>query len=249
MDIALIEMIMEVAGISQSKIQYCEENSQEELPSEILKKYNINNQLYTIYRVPKCQDEQVPEHLWTFYQSILYFLQKDYFMASEEMLLKQYESFIVKFKNDIEKMFYVTQQKIELDPYTIKDKEFLKILSRYIELKIIILNSEEIEFFPEENTKNKKIVIFEKNNVYFPVVDNRFQGYEFVNDLMVEQEHKQIIVTTALTEPMLKAMNKDKLIETAFKHGIEVNKQGKTKIISKTRTELISEILKYINKK
>lgn len=248
MDIALVEMIMDVAGINQSKIQLCEETYQQELPLEISKKYNINNQLYTIYRVPKCPDENIQTHLWTFYQSILYFLKKDYFMSSEETLLKEYENFLVKFKNEIEKMFYVTQQKIDFDLTSIHQKDFLNILSRYIEFKIIILNLKGIEQYPEENSKNKKIVFFEQNNVYYPVIDTRFQGYEFANEITCMETilPKQNVT---VTETELRAMQKDKLISLAKDYGIEVTKQGKTKIIARTRIELISDILKQLSKK
>ena len=248
MDIALVEMIMDVAGINQSKIQLCGETYQQELPLEISKKYNINNQLYTIYRVPKCPDENIQTHLWTFYQSILYFLKKDYFMSSEETLLKEYENFLVKFKNEIEKMFYVTQQKIDFDLTAIHQKDFLNILSRYIEFKIIILNLKGIEQYPEENSKNKKIVFFEQNNVYYPVIDTRFQGYEFANEITcVETILPKQNVT--VTETELRAMQKDKLTSLAKDYGIEVTKQGKTKIIARTRIELISDILKQLSKK
>ncbi|MDB4507493.1 hypothetical protein N9064_01225, partial [bacterium] len=113
MDIALVEMIMDVAGISQSKIQLSEEKKHEEVPQNICKKYNINNQLYSIYRVSQSTEEEIQQHLWSFYQSILYFIKKDYFMLSEETMVKEYERFLVSFKNDIEKMFYITQQKVE----------------------------------------------------------------------------------------------------------------------------------------
>ena len=126
MDIALIEMIMDVAGITQSKIQLCEEKKHEEIPQNICKKYNINNQLYSIYRVSQSPNEEIQQHLWSFYQSVLYFLKKDYFMLSEESLVKEYERFLVSFKNDIEKMFYITQQKVELDIADITNKDFLK---------------------------------------------------------------------------------------------------------------------------
>jgi hypothetical protein len=117
------------------------------------------------------------------------------------------------------------------------------------------MNSNSIECYLEENSKNKKIVIFEKDNVYYPVIDNRFQGYEFVNETVLEpkepkeQEHKEQEHKEQVTETKLRAMNKDMLADTAAKYGIEVTKQGKTKIISRTRIELISDILKQLGKK
>lgn len=256
MDIALVEMIMEVAGVTQSKIQMCEQKMHEELPPHISEKYNINNQLYTIYKVPECPEKEIKRDIWSFYQCILYFLKKDYFMESEDNLLKEYEKFLVSFKHDIEKMFYVTHKKCEFNVHDIKDKDFLKILSRYIELKIIIMNSNSIECYLEENSKNKKIVIFEKDNLYYPVIDNRFQGYEFVNETVLEpkeqheeQERAKEQPEEQVTETKLRAMNKDMLANTAAHYGIEVTKQGKTKIISRTRIELISDILKQLGKK
>ena len=265
MDIALVEMIMEVAGVTQSKIQMNEEKVHEELPSDVSKKYNINNQLYTIYRVPDCPNEEIPTHIWTFYQSILYFMKKDYFMQSEESMLKEYERFLMSFKRDIDKMFYITHQDVNINLHDIKDNYFLKILSRYIELKIIIMNIDKMETALEENNKNKKIVIFEENNVYYPVIDNRFQGYEFVNETSLTQTaiepnkvepHKvEPAVEPCKVEPAvepsvepisentLRSMPKDKLIKLAADQGIEVTKQGKTKTISRTRIELISDIL------
>jgi len=251
MDISLVEMIMDVAGISQSKIQLCEEKKHEEIPETICKKYNINNQLYSIYRVSQSQDEEIKEHLWSFYQSILYFIKKDYFMLSDESLIKEYERFLVSFKNDIEKMFYITQQKVELDIADITNKDFLKILSRYIELKITIINNHNIQIYPDEASKNKKIVILEENNVYYPVVDNRFQGYEFVNDIQVEIEPTKVepkevepgVQPTSIMESWLRSMPKEMLMKTAAEYGIDTTKQGKTKVISRTRIELISDIL------
>lgn len=278
MDIALVEMIMEVAGVTQSKIQMHEEKVHEELPSDVSKKYNINNQLYTIYRVPDCPNEEIPTHVWTFYQSILYFMKKDYFMQSEESMLKEYERFLMSFKRDIDKMFYITHQDVDINLHDIKDNYFLKILSRYIELKIIIMNIDKMETALEENNKNKKIVIFEENNVYYPVIDNRFQGYEFVNETSLTQtsvepckvepavepavepckvepsvEPRKVeptvepVVEPCKVEPIsentLRSMPKDKLIKLAADQGIEVTKQGKTKTISRTRIELISDIL------
>ena len=272
MDIALVEMIMEVAGVTQSKIQMHEEKVHEELPSDVSKKYNINNQLYTIYRVPDCPNEEIPTHVWTFYQSILYFMKKDYFMQSEESMLKEYERFLMSFKRDIDKMFYITHQDVDINLHDIKDNYFLKILSRYIELKIIIMNIDKMETALEENNKNKKIVIFEENNVYYPVIDNRFQGYEFVNETSLTQTAIEPAVEPAvepsvepavepckvepavepckvepsvepISENTLRSMPKDKLIKLAADQGIEVTKQGKTKTISRTRIELISDIL------
>ena len=255
MDIALVEMIMEVAGVTQSKIQMNEEKVHEELPSDVSKKYNINNQLYTIYRVPDCPNEEIPTHIWTFYQSILYFMKKDYFMQSEESMLKEYERFLMSFKRDIDKMFYITHQDVNINLHDIKDNYFLKILSRYIELKIIIMNIDKMETALEENNKNKKIVIFEENNVYYPVIDNRFQGYEFVNETSLTQTAIEPAVEPCKVEPAvepsvepisentLRSMPKDKLIKLAADQGIEVTKQGKTKTISRTRIELISDIL------
>ena len=266
MDIALVEMVMDVAGISQSKIQLCEEKKHEEIPQNICKKYNINNQLYSIYRVSQSPNEEIQEHLWSFYQSILYFIKKDYFMLSEESLTKEYERFLVSFKNDIEKMFYVIQQKVELDISEITNKDFLKILSRYIELKIVIMNIDNIEIYPDEASKNKKIVILEENNVYYPVIDNRFQGYEFINEQRVEPPKVEPKVEPPKVEPndkvepsvepsekvepkvepsenWIRSMPKDLLIKTAAEYGIETTKQGKTKVISRTRIELISDIL------
>ena len=49
------------------------------------------------------------------------------------------------------------------------------------------MNIDKMETALEENNKNKKIVIFEENNVYYPVIDNRFQGYEFVNETTLTQ--------------------------------------------------------------
>jgi hypothetical protein len=46
-----------------------------------------------------------------------------------------------------------------------------------------------------------------------------------------------------LSESWLRSMPKDILLETATKYGIETMKQGKTKVISRTRIELISDIL------
>ncbi len=248
MDIALVEMIMDVAGISQSKIQLCEEKKHEEVPQNICKKYNINNQLYSIYRVCQSTEEEIQQHLWSFYQSILYFIKKDYFMLSDETLIKEYERFLVSFKNDIEKMFYITQHKIELDISDITNKDFLKILSRYIELKIVIMNIDNIQIYPEQASKNKKIVILEENNVYYPVIDNRFQGYEFINDTQVEIEPKEVepksnIEKVEISESWLRSMPKELLIKTAAEYGIDTIKQGKTKVISRTRIELISDIL------
>jgi hypothetical protein len=256
MDIALVEMVMDVAGISQSKIQLCEEKKHEEIPQNICKKYKINNQLYGIYRVSQSPNEEIQEHLWSFYQSILYFIKKDYFMLSEESLTKEYEGFLVSFKNDIEKMFYVIQQKVELDISEITNKDFLKILSRYIELKIVIMNIDNIEIYPDEASKNKKIVILEENNVYYPVIDNRFQGYEFINEQRVEPNDKVEPKVEPSVEPSdkvepkvepsenwIRSMPKDLLIKTAAEYGIETTKQGKTKVISRTRIELISDIL------
>ena len=250
MDIALVEMVMDVAGISQSKIQLCEEKKHEEIPQNICKKYNINNQLYSIYRVSQSPNEEIQEHLWSFYQSILYFIKKDYFMLSEESLTKEYERFLVSFKNDIEKMFYVIQQKVELDISEITNKDFLKILSRYIELKIVIMNIDNIEIYPDEASKNKKIVILEENNVYYPVIDNRFQGYEFINEQRVEPKVEPSVEPSEKVEPKvepsenwIRSMPKDLLIKTAAEYGIETTKQGKTKVISRTRIELISDIL------
>lgn len=257
MDIALVEMIMDVAGISQSKIQLSEEKKHEEVPQNICKKYNINNQLYSIYRVSQSPDEEIQQHLWSFYQSILYFIKKDYFMLSEESLIKEYERFLVSFKNDIEKMFYITQHKVELDITDITNKDFLKILSRYIELKIVIMNIDNIQIYPDETSKNKKIVILEENNVYYPVIDNRFQGYEFINDTQVEIEPKEVepkvepkevepksnIEKVEISESWLRSMPKELLIKTAAEYGIDTIKQGKTKVISRTRIELISDIL------
>lgn len=270
MDIALVEMIMEVAGVTQSKIQMNEEKVHEELPSDVSKKYNINNQLYTIYRVPDCPNEEIPTHVWTFYQSILYFMKKDYFMQSEESMLKEYERFLMSFKRDIDKMFYITHQDVDINLHDIKDNYFLKILSRYIELKIIIMNIDKMETALEENNKNKKIVIFEENNVYYPVIDNRFQGYEFVNETTLTQTSVEPCKVEPAVEPCkvepavepckvepckvepsvepisentLRSMPKDKLIKLAADQGIEVTKQGKTKTISRTRIELISDIL------
>jgi len=257
MDIALVEMVMDVAGISQSKIQLCEEKKHEEIPQNICKKYNINNQLYSIYRVSQSPNEEIQEHLWSFYQSILYFIKKDYFMLSEESLTKEYERFLVSFKNDIEKMFYVIQQKVELDISEITNKDFLKILSRYIELKIVIMNIDNIEIYPDEASKNKKIVILEENNVYYPVIDNRFQGYEFINEQRVEppkvepndkvepsvEPSEKVEPKVEPSENWIRSMPKDLLIKTAAEYGIETTKQGKTKVISRTRIELISDIL------
>ena len=259
MDIALIEMIMEVAGVTQSKIQMHEEKVNEDLPSDVSKKYNINNQLYTIYRVPNCPNEEIPSHIWTFYQSILYFMKKDYFMQSEESMLKEYERFLTSFKRDIDKMFYVTYQNIDINLHEIKDNYFLKILSRYIELKIVIMNTDKMETVSEDNTKNKKIVIFEENNVYYPVIDNRFQGYEFVNESTLTQPNKvepnkvepnkvepnkvESRAELVIKENTLRSMSKEKIIKLAADQGIEVSKQGKTKTISRTRIELISDIL------
>ena len=261
MDIALVEMVMDVAGISQSKIQLCEEKKHEEIPQNICKKYNINNQLYGIYRVSQSPNEEIQEHLWSFYQSILYFIKKDYFMLSEESLTKEYERFLVSFKNDIEKMFYVIQQKVELDISDITNKDFLKILSRYIELKIVIMNIDNIEIYPDEASKNKKIVILEENNVYYPVIDNRFQGYEFINEQRVEppkveppkvepsdkveppKVEPSVEPKVEPSENWIRSMPKDLLIKTAAEYGIETTKQGKTKVISRTRIELISDIL------
>jgi hypothetical protein len=269
MDIALVEMIMDVAGITQSKIQLCEEKKHEEIPQNICKKYNINNQLYSIYRVSQSPNEEIQEHLWSFYQSILYFIKKDYFMLSEESLTKEYERFLVSFKNDIEKMFYIIQQKVEIDISDITNNDFLKILSRYIELKIVIMNNNNIEVYPDEASKNKKIVILEENNVYYPVIDNRFQGYEFINDLRVGIEPTEVepsvepkveprvepkvepsIEPNDKVEPRvepnanwLRSMPKELLLKTAAEYGIETTKQGKTKVISRTRIELISDIL------
>lgn len=251
MDIALIEMIMDIAGISQSKIQLCEEKKHEEIPQNICKKYNINNQLYSIYRVSESPNEEIQQHLWSFYQSILYFLKKDYFMLSSDSILKEYERFLVSFKNDIEKMFYVIQQKVEIDISDINNKDFLKILSRYIELKIVIMNIDDIQIYPDEASKNKKIVIFEENSVYYPVVDNRFQGYEFVTEQpKVEQVHTvKPIHKVEPDEKWLRSMPKELLLKTAAEHDIPTTKQGKTKIISRTRIELISDILKQLGKK
>ena len=247
MDIALVEMIMDVAGISQSKIQLCEEKKHEEIPQNICKKYNINNQLYSIYRVSQSPNEEIQQHLWSFYQSVLYFLKKDYFMLSEESLTKEYERFLVSFKHDIEKMFYITQQKVELDIADIINKDFLKILSRYIELKIVIMNIDNIQVYPEEASKNKKIVILEENNVYYPVIDIRFQGYEFINETQIESksimERVEPKERVEITENWLRSMPKEVLIKTAAEYGIEITKQGKTKVISRTRNELISDIL------
>ena len=251
MDIALVEMVMDVAGISQSKIQLCEEKKHEEIPQNICKKYNINNQLYSIYRVSQSPNEEIQQHLWSFYQSILYFIKKDYFMLSEESLTKEYERFLVSFKNDIEKMFYVIQQKVELDISEITNKDFLKILSRYIELKIVIMNIDNIEIYPDEASKNKKIVILEENNVYYPVIDNRFQGYEFINEQRVEppkvepsvEPSEKVEPKVEPSENWIRSMPKDLLIKTAAEYGIETTKQGKTKVISRTRIELISDIL------
>ena len=262
MDIALIEMIMDVAGITQSKIQLCEEKKHEEIPQNICKKYNINNQLYSIYRVSQSPNEEIQEHLWSFYQSILYFIKKDYFMLSEESLTKEYERFLVSFKHDIEKMFYIIQQKVEIDIADITNKDFLKILSRYIELKIVIMNNNNIEIYPDEASKNKKIVILEENNAYYPVIDNRFQGYEFINDLRVGTEPNDTVEPSVEpsvepndtvepkvepkvepSENWLRSMPKELLLKTAAEYGIETTKQGKTKVISRTRFELISDIL------
>ena len=264
MNIALVEMIMDVAGISQSKIQLSEEKKHEDIPQTICEKYNINNQLYSIYRVSQSPNEEIQQHLWSFYQSILYFLKKDYFMLSDESILKEYERFLVSFKNDVEKMFYVTHQKVEIDISDIHNKDFLKILSRYIELKIVIINNNSIEIYPDEASKNKKIVILEKENVYYPVIDNRFQGYEFVNEQKVEimepepecimnkedkkdnedkKDKKDKKDKVEISESWLRSMPKDILVETANQYGIVTTKQGKTKVISRTRIELISDIL------
>ena len=243
MDIALVEMIMDVAGISQSKIQLYEDNMQEELPENILKKYNINKHLYTIYRVPITKNEEIKEHLWSFYQSILYFLKKDYFMESEETMVKEYERFLVSFKNEVEKMFYITQQKVEIDTKDITNNNFLNILSRYIELKIVIMDIDGIKIYPDEASKNKKIVIFEENNVYYPVIDNRFQGYEFINEPSKVEPSKVEPSKIQVSESFLRSIPKDLLIKTAAEYGIETTKQGKTKLISRTRIELISDIL------
>lgn len=246
MDIALVEMIMDVAGISQSKIQLSEEKKHEEVPQNICKKYNINNQLYSIYRVSQSTEEEIQQHLWSFYQSILYFIKKDYFMLSEETMVKEYERFLVSFKNDIEKMFYITQQKVELDISDITNKDFLKILSRYIELKIVIINIDNIEIYPDEASKNKKIVILKENNVYYPVIDNRFQGYEFINDIRIVEPlevETNTINTLHITDSWLRSMPKELLVKKAAEYGIETTKQGKTKVISRTRIELISDIL------
>ena len=255
MDIALVEMIMDVAGISQSKIQLCEEKKHEDIPQNICKKYNINNQLYSIYRVSQSPDEEIQQCLWSFYQSILYFTKKDYFMLSDETWIKDYERFLVSFKNDIEKMFYITQQKVELDIADITNKDFLKILSRYIELKIVIINIDNIEIYPDEASKNKKIVILKENNVYYPVIDNRFQGYEFINDIHVGSNPTEVepkvepkvepntINTLHITDSWLRSMPKELLVKKAAEYGIETTKQGKTKVISRTRIELISDIL------
>ena len=168
-------------------------------------------------------------------------------MLSEESLTKEYERFLVSFKNDIEKMFYITQQKVELDVSDITNKDFLKILSRYIELKIVIMNIDNIQVYPEEASKNKKIVILEENNVYYPVIDNRFQGYEFINETQVEPKNIMEKVEpkerVEITENWLRSMPKEVLIKTAAEYGIEITKQGKTKVISRTRNELISYIL------
>ena len=44
-------------------------------------------------------------------------------------------------------------------------------------------------------------------------------------------------------------MPKSELLEIAIKHNIETTKQGKTKIITKTKNELIADVLKHVCKK
>ena len=250
MDISLVESIMENLGISQSKIDLNKTDKCIPLPENIIKKFNINSSNYTMYDFNN-NDNTNPK-VWTFYQSILYFLKKDYLLQSFNSMTKEYESFILKFKKEIERMCYVIDNNNEILTFEIDDK-LLNILSRYLELKIVLLtNEEKIIIYPDNNSKNKKIVIFKNNDVYYPVADLRFQGYEFITDDIFSQqeikfENKE--ETNILNESILNKMNKQELTNTANNYGIIITKVGKTKTVTKTKKELIIEILNHAHKK
>ena len=268
MDISLVETIMENLGIEQSKIDLNKTDKSVPLPENIIKKFNINANNYTMYDFNN--NENTDSKVWTFYQSILYFLKKDYLLESFNNMKKEYESFIIKFKHDIDRMCHVIDNNVEISTFEIDDK-LLNILSRYLELKITILNSEEkINIYPDNNSKNKKILIFKNDNAYYPVADLRFQGYEFITDDMLIQEDKpsteEKFVFCGLCnkitpisdkhkhdekidEKKLLKKSKEELMVTALSLGIQINKQGKTKVITKNKNELIIEIINHATKK
>ena len=284
MNINLVEMLMDTIGIEQTKIENCKGDKSIPLPDEICEKFKINKQYYNMYDFNNSELSA-----WSFYQSILYFLKKDYFREPLSYLTKEYEKFILTCKNEIEKMFYVaTDNKTQLNFFEINDT-LLNVLSKYLELKIYIMTSSTINVFPNNNTKNKKILIFKEDNCYYPVVDLRFQGYDFLNSydfndekymycglcnkiIRVLNDENHLATHTkenkeqkeqkekkeqkernssdnVLSSTHLLKKNKEELIVTALHLGIEVKKQGKTKIVHKNKNELIEEIINHAKKK
>ena len=265
MNINLVEMLMDTIGIEQTKIENCKGDKSIPLPDEICEKFKINKQYYHMYDFNNSELSA-----WSFYQSILYFLKKDYFNEPLSYLTKEYEKFILTCRNEIEKMFYVaTDNKVQLNFFEINDM-LLNALSKYLELKIYIMTSDTIRVFPNNNTKNKKILIFKKDNCYYPVADLRFQGYDFLNNydfndekytycglcnkiIRVLDDENHLATHTKddklFDENKLLKKNKEELIVTALSLGIEVKKQGKTKIVHKNKNELISEIINHAKKK
>ena len=253
MDLALIEGLMDTIGIQQSRMNIKNETDYVSIPENISEIFNIDKEGYYMHIINNTKNEDINQCVWSFYQCILYFLNKNYHLMSEQSKEQNYESFLIKFKQEIEKMFYIIHDKMELNVQDINDSNLLNILSKYIDYKIVILNPSEksIKIYPDTLNKSKKIVLLKVNeNIFYPIFDKRFQGYEFINESSYGPASLASLASPAsLNEKTLISMPKPELLEIAFKYNIDTTKQGKTKTITKTKNEIIADILKHVCKK
>lgn len=255
MDLALIEGLMDTIGIQQSRMNIKNETDYVSIPANISEIFNIDKEGYYMHIINNTKNEDINQCVWSFYQCILYFLNKNYHLMSEQSKEQNYESFLIKFKQEIERMFYIIHDKMELNVQDINDPNLLNILSKYIDYKIVILNPSDksIKIYPDTLNKSKKIVLLKVNeNIFYPIFDKRFQGYEFINEYsycIASTDQKTCKTTSFLSEKNLNSMSKNELLEIALKYNIDTTKQGKTKTITKTKNEIIADILKHVCKK
>ena len=84
MDLALIEGLMDTIGIQQSRMNIKNETDYVSIPENISEIFNIDKEGYYMHIINNTKNEDINQCVWSFYQCILYFLNKNYHLMSEQ---------------------------------------------------------------------------------------------------------------------------------------------------------------------